>query len=230
MNESIRVLKETGTIYIYGFSEILAHLSVALPLEHRWLIWHYTNKNVPSLNFWQRSHESILVAWKNKNQRIFYRDAVREPYTEGFLNGSAGKKRKSTIGRFSNGDKETIYIAHENGALPRDVINIPALAGGAGRNERWFYCYDCDDVFCPDDKTNHENHHLLQHPTQKPLELSKKLIAACTPPDGNILVPFSGSGTECVAAKILGYDFYAFEYNPDYVKMANKKISKIKKA
>mgnify|MGYP003352247350 CR=1 FL=1 len=30
-----------------------------------WNVWHYTNKNVASLNFWQRSHESILVLWKN---------------------------------------------------------------------------------------------------------------------------------------------------------------------
>jgi len=40
------------------------------------------------------------------------------------------------LGRFSNGNKETIYKAHEGGALPRDVIKIPALAGGAGMSER----------------------------------------------------------------------------------------------
>jgi site-specific DNA-methyltransferase (adenine-specific) len=52
------------------------------------------------------------------------------------LNGAAGKIRKGTLGRFSNGNKETIYKAHEGGALPRDVIKTPALAGGAGMNER----------------------------------------------------------------------------------------------
>ena len=46
IKESSRVLKPSGTMFIYGFSEILAHLSVNLDMEHRWLIWHYTNKSL----------------------------------------------------------------------------------------------------------------------------------------------------------------------------------------
>jgi site-specific DNA-methyltransferase (adenine-specific) len=53
IEESTRILRPSGTMFIYGFSEILAHISVELDLEHRWLVWHYTNKTVPSLNFWQ---------------------------------------------------------------------------------------------------------------------------------------------------------------------------------
>ena len=68
-----------------------------------------------------------------KDKPIFNRDHVREPYTETFIKNAAGKVRKSTVGRFSKGDKETIYNAHESGALPRDVIKIPAIAGGAGK-------------------------------------------------------------------------------------------------
>ncbi|MCL4437682.1 transcriptional repressor LexA, partial [Patescibacteria group bacterium] len=51
INESIRIMKPSGTMFIYGFSEILAYLSVEIPINKRWLIWHYTNKNVASLNF-----------------------------------------------------------------------------------------------------------------------------------------------------------------------------------
>ena len=53
--ECERILSPSGTLYVYGFSEILAHLSVRMNLPHRWLAWHYTNKTVPSLHFWQRS-------------------------------------------------------------------------------------------------------------------------------------------------------------------------------
>ena len=42
INESIRTLKPNGTIFIYGFSEILVYLSVEIPIQKRWLIWHYT--------------------------------------------------------------------------------------------------------------------------------------------------------------------------------------------
>lgn len=191
----LRVLKPNGTMYIYGFSEILALILSRVPLtvNRRWVIWHYTNKNVPSLKFWQRSHESILVLWKK--DKVFNRDEVREPYTATFLDNAAGKVRKATKGRFSKGDKETVYTSHPNGALPRDVIKVPALAGGAGKKER------------------------VNHPTQKPLELCTRLLKACKQEDGYVLVPFAGSGSECVAAKALGIPFLGIELNPEYVQL-----------
>ena len=226
INESIRAMKPAGTMFIYGFSEILAYLSVEIPINKRWLIWHYTNKNVASLNFWQRSHEAIICAWKDKS--IFNRDDVREPYTEGFLNGAAGKVRKGTAGRFSSNGKETIYNAHKGGALPRDVIKIPALAGGAGMNERWFICKTCKGkVFEPRELKKHADHEIVKHPTQKPLELSKKLIISAMPKKGGVvLVPFVGTGSECAAAKILGQSYVGFEINPDYIKLAEKYLEK----
>jgi site-specific DNA-methyltransferase (adenine-specific) len=214
-------MKPNGTMFIYGFSEILAYLSVEIPINKRWLIWHYTNKNVASINFWQRSHEAIICAWKDRP--VFNRDEIREPYTEGFLNGAAGKVRKGTLGRFGKDGKETIYQAHEGGALPRDVIKIPALAGGAGMIERWFLCKTCDNVFEPRELKKHEKHEIIKHPTQKPLELSRKLILSAMPKkDGVVLVPFVGTGSECVAAKELGKSYIGFEINPDYIRIAEK--------
>ncbi len=227
INECIRAMKPNGTMFIYGFSEILAYLSVEIPINKRWLIWHYTNKNVALLNFWQRSHEAIICAWKDKP--VFNRDEVREPYTEGFLNGAAGKVRRGTIGRYSKDGKETIYQAHEGGALPRDVIKIPALAGGAGMIERWFLCKTCDDVFEPRELKKHERHEIIKHPTQKPFELSKKLIKSAMPKkDGVVLVPFVGTGSECVAAKELGQSYIGFEINPDYVRIAEKSLNNVR--
>ena len=205
IKECIRILKPNGTMFIYGFSEILAMIYSKIPhcdgVRSRWIIWHYTNKTVPSLNFWQRTHESIIVLWKS--DKVFHRDDVREPYTDGFLNGAAGKERKATKGRFSKGDKTTTYEAHANGALPRDVIKIPALAGGAGMNER------------------------VDHPTQKPLALCDKLIRSCRQPatEGYVLVPFAGSGSECVAAKKNGIPFIGIELNPVYVKLCEQRLA-----
>ena len=228
INTSIRIMKPTGTMFIYGFSEILAHLSIEIPIDKRWLIWHYTNKNVASLNFWQRSHEAIICAWKNKP--FFNRDNIREPYTKGFLNGAAGKIRKGTAGRFSSNGKKTVYKAHAGGALPRDVIKIPALAGGAGMNERWFMCKTCKgQVFEPKELKKHTRHKVIKHPTQKPLELSRKLIMSATPKRGGVvLVPFVGTGSECVAAKELGHSYIGFEINPDYIRLAKRYLESTK--
>jgi len=202
IQECLRILKPHGTLYIYGFSEILAFIRTRIDtnIHVRWLVWHYTNKVTPSLNFWQRTHESILCCYKNKP--IFNRDDVREPYTDSFLKNAAGKVRKPTVGRFSNGEKETTYTAHEGGALPRDVIKIPALAGGAGKKER------------------------VEHPTQKPLNLCDTLIKASLNKGASTLlvVPFVGSGSECVSAKKNNIDFIGFEINDDYVRLANQRL------
>ena len=89
-----------------------------------------------------------------------------------------------------------------NGALPRDVIKVSALAGGAGMNER------------------------VNHPTQKPMTLCDKLIRSCKQPatDGYVLVPFAGSGSECLAAKNLNLPFIGIELNPEYVKLINQRL------
>jgi site-specific DNA-methyltransferase (adenine-specific) len=199
--ECLRILKPEGTLYIYGFSEILAFIRTRITCNVRWLIWHYTNKVTPSLNFWQRTHESILCCYKNKP--VFNRDDVREPYTETFLKNAAGKVRKPTLGRFSNGDKETTYTAHQGGALPRDVIKVPALAGGAGKKER------------------------VDHPTQKPLNLCDTLIKASLNKSSQTLlvVPFVGSGSECVSAKNNNINFIGFEINSNYITTANTRLN-----
>jgi site-specific DNA-methyltransferase (adenine-specific) len=201
--ECLRILKPTGTLYIYGFSEILAFIRTRITCNVRWLVWHYTNKVTPSLNFWQRTHESILCCYKGKP--TFNRDDVREPYTESFLKNAAGKVRKSTKGRFSSGEKETVYTAHDGGALPRDVIKVAALSGGAGKKER------------------------VDHPTQKPLTLCDTLLKASLNRDANTLlvVPFVGSGSECVSAKKNKVDFIGFELNGEYVEIANTRLSEL---
>ena len=108
---------------------------------------------------------------------------------------------KATKGRFSNGEKETTYTAHANGALPRDVIKISALACGAGKRER------------------------VDHPTQKPLELCKKLIdASKNGEDTMVIVPFAGSGSECVAAKIQNINFIGYEINEEYITLCNNRL------
>lgn len=208
--ECLRVLRPNGTMFVYGFSETLALILARVPMSvnRRWLVWHYTNKTVPSLNFWQRSHESILVLWKV--DKVFNRDAVREPYTEEFLEGSSGRERPATVGRFSNGTRSTTYTAHPEGALPRDVIKMPTLAGS--NNERFRAVIDDKEVV---------------HPTQKPLSLCEKLLKSCEqgPNAGPVLIPFAGSGSECLACKHLGLPFVAIELNSVYVELIKRRLA-----
>lgn len=232
LNACFALLTDQGLIYVYGFTEILAHIACQYPMENqRWLVWHYTNKTVPSLKFWQRSYESILCLWKpGTKQPHLEIDQIREPYTSTFLNNAAGKIRQSTVSRFGgNKDQKTIYQAHKKGALPRDVIKVPALAGGAGALERWFMCHDCGDVVLHPSKLKaHKQHKTFKHPTQKPMRLTKKLIdSRISGQRGRVLIPFAGSGSECLVAHQWGLDYLGIESNPLYVDFARKWIKAV---
>jgi len=215
-------LDKKGIIYVYGFSKILARISVECDIDkQRWLVWHYTNKVVPSSKFWQRSHESILCLWKSDKVPDLEVEQIREPYTEGYK-ANIGRTRAGTKSRFGNG-KETIY-QDNGGALPRDVLKIPALAGGAGAKERWFTCYDGNRKVLPPSEINkYRDCKIMKHPIQKPMELTRRSIQSrINGQSGRLLIPFAGP--ECVVANELGLDWLGIKINSEYVEFANKWI------
>ena len=67
------------------------------------------------------------------------------------------------------------------------------------------------------------------HETQKPLKLIEILIELVTLEGQVILDPFAGSGTVCVAAKKLNRQYLGIEINPEYVRIADERLDKIKK-
>lgn len=63
-----------------------------------------------------------------------------------------------------------------------------------------------------------------KHPTQKPIRLIRRMLDLTSLPDDIMLAPFSGSGTECVAAKQLGLNYIGIELDEEYVKLSKEKI------
>jgi site-specific DNA-methyltransferase (adenine-specific) len=68
------------------------------------------------------------------------------------------------------------------------------------------------------------------HCTVKPLALMEKLVDLLIPPlEGNIVLdPFAGSGTTLVAAQNLGRSYVGIEVVPEYVAIAQKRLSESK--
>ena len=58
-----------------------------------------------------------------------------------------------------------------------------------------------------------------------PEELCEIPIKAGSPPNGIVLDPFSGSGTTAFVARQLGRQFIGIEINPDYIKLAEKRLA-----
>lgn len=61
------------------------------------------------------------------------------------------------------------------------------------------------------------------HDTVKPETLTRALILTCSRPNDLVLVPFSGSGTECAMAAKENRNFIGFDIENKYVEMANKR-------
>jgi len=186
LGEAARVLRPTGSLYVCGFSEVLADVK-PLAAPHfagcRWLVWHYRNKANLGRD-WGRSHESVLHL--RKSEFALNVDGARVAYNAHTLRYPAHPQSETS--RFGAGPY--VWRPHPLGAKPRDVLEIPTLTNGMR------------------EKT--------AHPTQKPLELVRRLVAAATR-DGDLVIdPFAGAGTTLVACEALRRRWLGCELDAGY--------------
>jgi len=199
-----RILKPEGSLYVCGFSEILADLKhpASKYFKHcRWLIWHYRNKANLG-NDWGRSHESIIHFRKSDATGLNI-DDVRIPYGAHTLKyPSHPQAETSAYGKGTN-KKYNNWTPHPKGAKPKDVFDIPTTCNGMG------------------EKT--------PHPAQKPEELIRKLVLASSNEGDLVLDPFSGSGTTVVVAEQLGRNWMACDLDPRYNEWAIKRLERVRR-
>ncbi len=65
------------------------------------------------------------------------------------------------------------------------------------------------------------------HPTQKPLGVMKWILERYSKSDQLILDPFCGSGTTCIAAKMLGRRYIGIDISEEYCKIARERIKAV---
>jgi DNA modification methylase len=66
-----------------------------------------------------------------------------------------------------------------------------------------------------------------EHPTQKPVKLGETILGKSSERGDIVLIPFCGSGSECVAALSSGRDFLSFELEREYIEIANKRLDSV---
>lgn len=64
-----------------------------------------------------------------------------------------------------------------------------------------------------------------KHPTQKPLRILKRMIELSTKEGNVVLTPFSGAGSECLAAKELNRRYIGFEIEEEYIEISEERLS-----
>lgn len=198
IKEAHRVLAPNGSLYICGFSEILADIKWAaseLFAGCKWLVWFYRNKANLGKD-WGRSHESLLHFRKSR-KFIFNMDSVRIPYNEHTLKYPV-RPQAETSQYAGNGKKEYVWTPHPAGAKPKDVFELPTLS-----NSAW-------------EKT--------AHPTQKPVALLKKVILASSDENSLVVDPFGGSGTTYIVAEAFGRKWIGGEINSEYCDIIENRL------
>lgn len=82
-----------------------------------------------------------------------------------------------------------------------------------------------------DISNNKEKYELAygKHPTQKPIKILSRMIQLSSKEEDICVVPFSGSGSECLAAKMLGRHFIGYEIDQSYIDIAKERLESINK-
>ncbi|MFA7237027.1 MAG: site-specific DNA-methyltransferase [Phycisphaeraceae bacterium] len=202
IEQAARVLKPTGSMYVCGYSEILAdlkHPAMRFFKACRWLVWHYKNKANLGGD-WGRSHESILHLRKTAGFKLNI-DSVRIPYGNHTLKYPSHPQAASS--QYGDGKGRDHWTPHPLGAKPKDVMELPTTCNGMG------------------EKT--------PHPTQKPEELLRKLILAASGEGAMVIDPFSGSGTTLVVAEQLNRKWMGCDLNVQYNQWAIGRIESVQR-
>ena len=183
------------------------------------IVWAKTNPLPESMTDRPtRAHEYIFLLAKSPNY-YYNADAIREPYVNGDPTPPRGSKgiinNPLNSGR-RRGNKER-FIPEEV-SDPRGRVNshrgsgVPWEEDHRGRNKR--------DVWTVSVKAFPGSHYATY-----PVDLIEPCILAGAPEGGVVLDPFCGSGTTGVAAIRHLRRFLGIELNPEYVKMAKRRIS-----
>jgi DNA modification methylase len=75
----------------------------------------------------------------------------------------------------------------------------------------------------PNNKSKEELE-LGEHPTQKPLRVLERLILSASNEGELCLVPFAGSGSACVSAKLNDRDYLGYEVESEHVDLARTRL------
>lgn len=94
-----------------------------------------------------------------------------------------------------------VWTPHPDGRLAGDVWKFPVLAGRRFSAEK------------------------VNHPTQKPIALTDRIVQHFSNPNDLVVVPFAGSGTECVSAVRNGRQYWGCEIKAEFVQIANERLT-----
>lgn len=162
------------------------------------IIWHKPNPMPESVtDRCTKSHEYIFLL--SKNPKYYFDSKAIQEDAIWAADKRAGKGRLTYDGK-RQGDKgqgQEAFVSIKDKRNKRDVWTVATRA--------------CKEA----------------HFATFPQDLIRPCVIAGAPIDGLVLDPFMGAGTTAVVAKQEGRNYVGFELNPDYVKIAERRIAAV---
>ena len=204
--ELYRVLKDTGSIYLHC-DQTMSH-SLKLIMDavfgkknfKREIVWQM--KSVSGFKSkaknWIRDNDIILFYVKDRRDFIFNKELA--PYKKEYI---------EKLFRNTDKDGRRYRQRRSRRRYYEDQDGVPI-------GSVW------SDIYSMQTRTR--SNKKTVYPTQKPLELLKRIIKASCPEDGVVLDPFCGSGTTLLVAKLLKRKWIGIDTNPEACKISKERV------
>ena len=190
------------------------------------IIWHKPNPMPESVtDRCTKSHEYIFLMSKSQKYYFDY-EAIQEPCADqsrtnyacgNRTNGINKDRNDNDFGERSKNWKPRTKNCQYDGQKP----NSFHLSRENGEPDKEYYVRNKRDVWSVNVKPCSEAHFATY-----PFELIKPCILAGCPENGIVLDPFMGSGTTAIVARSLNRNYLGVELNPEYIKIAHKRLEK----
>lgn len=195
------------------------------------IIWDKTQISNPMGNL-GRQHETISVRMKkgssiNKVYICPIKKALKEDKVEILINDLkrvfSSLKNSDNINRYlEKGDR--ILKSHKN----KHCISKSEKLKEQDRDLNCINKYLRGTMLSSIMRESRE-HYKMEHPTQKPIELLRKLVLLISDKGDTICDPFMGSGSTGVASLIEGRKFIGCEIDSEYFEIAKRRVEETDK-
>jgi len=206
LQEIHRILKPTGSIFLHCDWHASHLLRVELdeifrPSQFRGEIVWYFKRWTNSLQAFQRSHQIIYFYSKTQSYKFntLYEDYSLTTNVDQIWQKRVRDLNGRCITATSDGGDYVPLAKEKRGVPMRDVWEIPYINPRSKERTGW--------------------------PTQKPLELLRRIILTTTNESDIVLDPVCGSGTTLVAAKALGRSWIGIDIAPEAVEITKKRLA-----
>lgn len=205
--QSIRVLKSTGSVFLH--CDKTASHNIRKVLDQVFGRENFQNEIVWSYKRWSNSKKGLL----NAHQIIFFYSKTKDfKFNTLYTDYSATTNLDQILqDRERNKNGKSVYKKDENGNI---VI---------GKEKRGVPLFDVWEIPYLNPKAKERT----GYPTQKPVLLLNQIINIATNEGDIVLDPFCGSGTTCVAAKLLKRNFIGIDVSNDAVSLANSRLKEM---